>query len=145
MKQVFIIHGWGGSSEKDWIPWAKRVLVQKGFEVHIPTMPDTDNPVIDKWVGHLAKEIGEIDKDTVLIGHSIGCQTILRYLEGFSTGSRIGKVILIAPWVSLKNLTSEEEPIARPWEETQINFDSLKSKAGSYVAVFSDDDPVVPY
>jgi predicted alpha/beta hydrolase family esterase len=108
-------------------------------------MPDTDYPTIEKWVDHLADEVGELEKEDILIGHSIGCQTILRYLEALPKSKKCQKVILIAPWTKLKNLNEEEKPIAKPWEETPINFEKIKTKANKFIAVFSDDDPVVPY
>lgn len=145
VKRVFIIHGWGGSPQRDWTPWAKNVLEERGFEVFVPKMPDTDNPIIGKWVTYLDKAVGEIDNDTIFIGHSIGCQTILRYLETLPGGKKCKKVILIAPWMTLINLKEDEKPIAKLWEETPIDFEKVKIRAGKFIAVFSDDDPVVPY
>jgi len=142
--RVFVIHGWGGSPQRDWMPWVKSALDKRGFEVHVPQMPDTDNPIIESWVAHLAKEIREIDENAIFIGHSIGCQTILRYLESLPEGKKCKKVILIAPWMTLMNLKEEEKPIATPWEETSIDFGKVKTKAEKFIAVFSDDDPVVP-
>ncbi len=99
-KRVFIIHGWGGSPEEAIHNWLKKSLEKKGFSVFVPEMPDTENPVIEKWVTHLGKIAKNPDKDTYFIGHSIGCQTILRYLENIS--SKLGGVILVAPWMHLQ-------------------------------------------
>ena len=38
MKRVFIIHGWGGNPETEWIPWTKKQLEKKGFQVEVPEM-----------------------------------------------------------------------------------------------------------
>jgi predicted alpha/beta hydrolase family esterase len=127
------------------MPWVKSALEKRGFEVHVPQMPNTDNPIIESWVKHLAKEVGEIDENSIFIGHSIGCQAILRYLENLPGGKKCKRVILIAPWTSLMNLKEEEKPIAKPWIETPIDFEKVKTKAEKFIAVFSDDDPVVPY
>lgn len=43
-KRVFIIHGWSGSPEENWFPWLKKELENSGFEVHVPQIPDADNP-----------------------------------------------------------------------------------------------------
>lgn len=81
MKRIFIVHRWEGGPNDDWRPWVKRELVKLGYETAIPQMPDADAPIIEKWVSHLAGLVGTPDKETFFIGHSIGCQTILRYLE----------------------------------------------------------------
>lgn len=78
MKRVIIVHRWEGGSYDDWRPWLKTELEKRDFEVLIPDMPDTDIPVIEKWVHRLANIVGTPDSDTYFIGHSIGCQTILR-------------------------------------------------------------------
>ena len=147
-KRVFIVHGWDGSPERDWMPWAKKVLEEKGFEVHIPSMPDPSRPKIETWVPYLAKKIGEPDSQTILIGHSIGCQTILRYLQTIPTNEKFQKVILIAGWVSLTPIAvrkPEDQRVVKPWFEIPIDYEKVKSSAKKFVAVFSDDDPLVPY
>lgn len=143
--RVFIIHGWGGSPTKDWIPWVKFQLEVKGYEVSAPTMPDTDNPQIEPWVNKLSETIKEPQKQDVLIGHSIGCQTILRFLEGLPENQKVSKVILVAPWFKLTNLENDEAwKIVDPWIKSQIEFSKVKSKSDSFTAIFSNNDQWVP-
>ena len=143
--RVFIIHGWYGSPKGDWIPWLANQLKSKGCEVITPEMPDTANPKINLLVNKLKEVIGEQRVDDVLIGHSIGCQTILRFLETLENDRRIDKVIFVAPWVKLANLSGDDEwEIAKPWLETPIDFSKVKNKAKSFVTLFSDNDPWVP-
>lgn len=142
--RIFLIHGWGGSPQGDWLPWAKTELENRGYEVIAPSMPETETPVIEAWVSHLDKLVGELRPDDIFIGHSIGCQTILRYLG--KTQGVASIVILVAPWFTLTNLDSEEMwKIADPWFKTSINFDRIKTKANKFIAIFSDSDPWVPY
>ena len=79
--RIFLIHGWGGSPRGDWLPWAKDELENRGYEVVTPLMPNTNIPEISAWVTHLSTLVGQIRSSDIFIGHSIGCQTILRYLE----------------------------------------------------------------
>lgn len=142
-KKVFIIHGWSGNPEEGWFPWLKKELEKKGFHVEIPSMPDTDSPKIEAWVSFLKKAIKNSGRDTYLVGHSIGCQAILRYLA--ETKAEIGGVVFVAGWVTLKGLeTDEERQIAKPWIETPVDFTKAKSAIKLCVAVFSDNDPFVP-
>ena len=143
--RVFIIHGWGGNPNKDWIPWVKSQLETKGFEVLAPAMPDTDNPQIKPWVNKLSEVIKEPQKQDVLIGHSIGCQTILRFLVALPENQNVSKVVLVAPWFKLTNLEDDEAwKIADPWIKSPIIYSKVKSKADSFIAVFSDNDQWVP-
>lgn len=145
MPRIFLIHGWGGSSKEGWIPWATRQLLDRGYEAIAPDMPDTNFPTIDSWVGELSKLIDLPQDSDILIGHSIGCQTILRYLEGVGRG-KVNQVILVAPWFTLTNLEDEEAwKIADPWLKTPIDTDLVKSKANKFICIFSDNDPWVPF
>jgi len=145
MSRVFIIHGWGGSPTKDWIPWVVEMLRMKGYEVITPAMPSTDSPNIEGWVNKLKEVVGIPQENDILIGHSIGCQTILRFLENLEDGSRVRKVILVAPWLKLENLSSDEEwKIAEPWLHEPIEFNAVRPKADSFVAIFSSNDLWVP-
>ncbi len=142
MKRVIIVHGWYDSPEGSWFPWLKRKLEEKGFKVDVPAMPDTNIPKIDAWVKKLEETAGKPDRDTFLVGHSIGCQTIMRYLE--KTGAKIGGILFVAGWFTLKGLGAEEQIVAKPWLETQIDTDKVRDSAGKIIAIFCDDDLYVP-
>lgn len=79
--RLFFIHGYGGSPEDERFAPALMELEKKGFSVNAITMPETDHPRKDAWVGALRESIGEPDRETFLMGFSLGCITILRYLE----------------------------------------------------------------
>ncbi len=143
VKRVFIVHGWASSPGKDFHPWLKSKLEEAGFEVFAPEMPDTDNPRIETWVPFLAKQVGKLDKDTYFVGHSIGCQTILRFLE--RAKGKAGGCVFVGGWFSLRGLeTTEEKEIAAPWLETSIDFEKVKKATKKFAAIFSDNDPYVP-
>ncbi len=108
-------------------------------------MPDTENPIIEDWVKKLKEVIGNPDKDTILVGYSIGCQAILRYLEKLHPTERIGGVVFIAPWFTLTNLeTDEERKTAEPWLNIPIKDTDVIKHVPKIVAIFSDNDPFVP-
>jgi len=141
---VFIIHGWDGYPEEGWFPWLKKELEQRGFEVFVPAMPNPDEPKIEEWIPFFANIIGQPDENTYFVGHSIGCQTIIRYLEKID--KKIGGVIFVAGWFTLMNLKTEEEvEIAKSWLETPVDFDRVKVVTNNFVAIFSDNDPMVPF
>ncbi|MEK7108482.1 MAG: alpha/beta fold hydrolase, partial [Patescibacteria group bacterium] len=105
-KRAIIVHGWSGNPQEGWFPWLEKEITTAGLEVSVPAMPDADHPKIEPWVQTLVDTIGTPDANTILIGHSIGAQTILRYLETVSTP--IGGAVFVAPWLTLSLLGSEE-------------------------------------
>ncbi|PIN81701.1 hypothetical protein COV11_01365, partial [Candidatus Woesearchaeota archaeon CG10_big_fil_rev_8_21_14_0_10_30_7] len=99
---------------------------------------------INSWVAKLTKIIKNPDEHTFFIGHSIGCQAIMRYLETLPSNTKSGGVIFVAPFFNLPYLETEEEKIiAKPWLETRIDTDKIK-KFCDFVTIFSDNDPDVP-
>ncbi|MEK6849677.1 MAG: alpha/beta fold hydrolase [Nanoarchaeota archaeon] len=144
MKRVFIVHGWEFSPNMNWYPWLKKELTPKGFSVHTPEMPDTTAPRIDAWVKTLAKAVGTPTKNTYFVGHSIGCQAILRYLA--KTKKEIGGIVLVAPWLTLTPEAMPDETYratAKPWLETPIDYAAVLQTTANITAIFSDDDPYV--
>ncbi|MEK7460897.1 MAG: alpha/beta fold hydrolase [Patescibacteria group bacterium] len=149
-KRVIIVHGWDGYPEEGWFPWLKRELEARHFEVDVPQMPAAGTPRIEAWVPHLAKIITWSDQETFLIGHSIGCQTILRALEILPVGRHIKAAVLVAPFLEFLTLgdktvdVTAEEAIATPWLTTPIDYERVRQQVDQIVAIFSDDDPYVP-
>jgi hypothetical protein len=144
MIRVIIVHQWMAGADGDWRPWLTQELEKLGYQVTVPEMPDIDTPVIEKWVGKLAEVVGTPDKDTYFVGHSIGCQTILRYLDvhRFEPLQTVGGAIFVAGWFNLENLEDEETArIARPWIETPINPVKIKTVLPKSTLIISDNDP----
>ncbi len=144
MKRVIIVHGLSGSPESDFLPWAKEELEKKGYEVIMPSMPDPDHPQIETWVPYLKKVVGEPKETDVLVGHSVGCQTILRYLENLPESQKVDKVILVAGWFSLTNLDEDETRALNHWIKAPMGFEKIKIHANKFIAILSDNDLYVP-
>lgn len=143
IKKVYLIHGWGFNPEENWYPWLKKELSKKGAEVKIFDMPNTENPKIEEWVSYLNNSVKEIDEQTYFVGHSIGCQTIMRFLEKLPKHKKIAGCVFVAPWFNLINLEAEEIKIAHPWINSIINFGRIKEHCDNFLAIFSNDDPSV--
>lgn len=145
MKKVIIVHGWSGSPKEPTHIYLKNELENLGFQVTVPEMPNKNHPEIESWVNHLLSICPNPDKDTHFIGHSIGCQTILRYLEKLNSRSKVGKIVLLAPWFHLQNLEGpESEAIAKPWIEKGMNIEKINKHISEITCIFSDNDLWVP-
>ena len=108
-------------------------------------MPDTDYPRIDTWVNELDKHVDNLDENTYFVGHSIGCQTIMRYLE--KQDKKIGGILFVTLWLDLlPKAVSDKESynIAYQWLNTKIDFEKIKSLTTNITCIFSDDDYFVP-
>jgi len=138
MKRAIIIHCWEGTPEYCWYPWLKQELESKGFHVEVSAMPDTEHPRQDAWVPKLRELIGKPDEELILIGHSVGCITILRYLESLQANKKIKGAVLVAGFTD--DLGYEE---LKNYFETPIDFEAIKSHCPKFVAIHSDNDPYV--
>lgn len=142
MKKIYLVHCWDGTSNDGWYPWIEKQLNSDNLEVIRFDMPNTANPNIEKWVSTLNLKVEFLNKDTYFIGHSIGCQTIMRYLETKEV-CKIGGILFVAPWLDLlpKAVADEESyNIAQPWLNTPINFDKIRQFSNNINCIFSRDD-----
>ncbi len=145
MKKAYLIHGWGSSSKEPWFMWLERELRKNGWEVHAYDMPNTEEPKIEDWVSYLQERIDSenLDEHTFFVGHSIGAQTVLRYLEKLHKHKKIGGCVFVSPWLDLINLEPEELEIAHPWINSKIDFGRILDHDVNFACIFSDDDPYV--
>jgi uncharacterized protein len=146
-KRVFIIHGWDGSPEEGWFPWLRKELEARGFEVFTPQLPNPEEPRIKNWVPKLAEVVGTPDEQTYFVGHSMGCQTIARYLETLPDDLKIGGVVFVAGFFKrLTNLESDEvvRSVVHEWLTTPVDLGKVKIHLDKSIAIFSDNDPYVP-
>ena len=144
MKQAIIVHGWDGNPNNCWFPWLREELLKLGYEVIIPHMPHPEEPTIKDWVSQLASAADEINEESILIGHSIGTQTILRFLE--QSNQKIKASFLVAPFfeLDLEDEDDESRAVTKPWLETPIDFKKVKGSCPYFYSMFSDDDGYVP-
>lgn len=145
--RVIIVHGWEGYPEEGWFPWLKKELEAKGVDVVVPQLPDAETPRIEIWVPALATIVGAIDEQTFFVGHSMGCQAIVRLLAEQSEGVQAGGAVFVSGF--FRRLTGFEgdgkvEAMDRHWLGTPVDFGKAKSHLKKSIAIFSDDDPWVP-
>lgn len=110
MTQVIIIHGmpskeeyldpnFPSASNAHWFPWLQKQLTMNGILAQTPEMPEPYDPDYKKWCEVF--EQFKLESDTVLIGHSCGGGFLVRWLS--ENNVKVGKVILVAPWIDPNN------------------------------------------
>lgn len=80
--------------QKHWIPWIKKNLIKNGIPAQNPWMPEPWYPDYRKFKERFERY--NVDKKTILIGHSCGCAFLVRWLG--DTKREVNKLILVAPW-----------------------------------------------
>lgn len=148
VKKMYFVHGWGDSSiMPPWVSWLKSKCEERGIEFVRFKMPNSWEPKIDEWVGFLKENVRELDEEVLFIGHSIGCQTILRYLEDLDEEVNVGGCVFVAGWLNLLEAAYEDEEdreLAKAWIETPIDFEKVKIHTNNFLSIFSKDDYCVP-
>ena len=142
MKKVYLVHCWDGTSNDGWYPWIEQELKKYNVEVIRFDMPNTANPTIEEWVSTLNEKVDKLNEETYFMGHSIGCQTIIRYLEAKEV-TKIGGILFVAPWLDLLPEAVEDEDsynTAYPWIHTPIDFEKVKEFSNNINCIFSDND-----
>ena len=148
--RVFIIHGYQSHPDEAWLPWLKHELEGKGCIVSLPAMPHPDHPVIHDWTRFIEELIGEPDRETFIVGHSMGCHAVLHYLEGIgATRKSVGKTVLVAGTFPIQRSAAEasklahENPVLVPWFSAGVNPVSVKQAVGECTVILSDKDPYI--
>jgi predicted alpha/beta hydrolase family esterase len=113
-------------------------LEKRGFTVFVPAMPNTKHPKMNEWLEHLTKVVGNPDENCYFLGHSLGCITILRYIEALKENQKIGGAVLVAGFTS--NLGYED---LESFFEKPIDWRKINSHCKKFVAIHSDNDPFV--
>lgn len=144
MRKAVIVHGYNDESEyrdaarpaasnDHWIPWLQRQLLLRGIETQTPEMPGLYEPHYPAWKQMLDRFAP--DEETMLVGHSCGGGFLARWLT--ETSSRVGKVILVAPWLD------PEKVIDPDFFAFELDPSIAAKTAGLIVMYSGDDDPQV--
>lgn len=108
-------------------------------------MPDTDKPKIESWLAVFNSAVGIPDINTIIVGHSLGGNLAVRFIDQLPEEMIVGKLILVAPALDeISEITEEEKAIYKPWRENVINFEKVKWQTKEIVAFFSDNDRWIP-
>lgn len=140
MINVFILHGTGGHPKENWFPWLKEELEKENYNVSIPQFPNPDKPLIDPWLQELESYKDKINKDTILIGHSLGGLFLLRILERIE--KRVKAAIIVSGSAGVKPIKfyDGDYNFSNGFE---FDWDKIKSNAKKFIVFHSDNDPFI--
>lgn len=159
-QQILVIHG--GNTFKtheeylDYLTHKKKVSLDKlrrngwkdrlqgtlgdNYDVLLPHMPNSENARYGEWKIWLEKIAPLLDEEVILVGHSLGGITLVKYLSENDFPKKIKAVFLIAP---------AYDSIAGDFDmaDFMISADLKKifEQVGKVFIYHSKDDEVVPF
>jgi len=141
MKNAIIIHGTSSKEEyfsdsypslsnSHWLPWLQKQLLINNIFTQTPEMPDAYLPDYKKWKSEF--ERFNINKNSILIGHSCGGGFLIRWLS--ENKININKLILVAPWLDPKREKTKD------FFNFSIDSSITKKIKEIHLLISSDDD-----
>lgn len=147
MKTAIILHGMPlkeeyynpeseSQSNKHWLPWIQKQLILHDILAQTPEMPKPYYPDYVKWSRTF--EQFNIDKDTILIGHSCGGGFLVRWLS--ENKVEVDKITLVAPWLD----PLEKKVLDNGMFDFEID-PSIVERVGDFTVFYdeSDDDYII--
>lgn len=139
--RIILVHGLAATKKSNWFPWLEEVINSKlGLSVKAISLPRSKIPKIDKWIESLYKEIVNPDENTLFIAHSLGCITLLKYIEGMPDTVTIGGVILISAFDKPLPLI----PLINAFVDKKPNYKNIIPKIKKIKVIGSTNDLIVP-
>lgn len=138
--RLCIVPRWAGGPASDFYPWlCAQPAVQARFgEIVRPAIAQPEQPTIAAWLESLAGATAGLPLDrTYFLGHSVGCQAVLRFLERAPAGTRVPGVLCVAGWWTVDSPWDS----LRPWIDTPMDTGRVRAAARSFHVLISDDDP----
>lgn len=138
---AFMIHGAYGNPDENWFPWMKKGLEALGYEVFIPKFPTPKGQTLKSWLDVFNSYQHYMNKDSIMIGHSIGAAFILDVLEKLDKPARAS--FLVAGFTGLLG-SPVFDSINKTFVDKPFNWKKIKSNCSSFFVYHSDNDPYVP-
>ncbi len=139
MTNAIILHGTGGTPESNWFRWLEAELQNRGMQVFLPALPNTQQPSLRDNLDFIHANCPfKINEETLVVGHSSGA--ILALILAQENPSPVCGVVAVSvfhdnslKWEALNKLF-----------DTDFDWQKIRAKAGKLLFIHSDTDPYVP-
>lgn len=135
---VLILHGIGGRAGIHWQGWLYDELIKRGHTVVMPSLPSSNHPDRQTWLGEVLEVMRKIDLgELIIVGHSLGVTTALDFLEVIDTP--------VKALVSVSGFAKDYGADFNGYflRKKQINFDHVRGNIGQSTVIYGDHDPYV--
>ncbi|NQU78021.1 leucine--tRNA ligase, partial [Candidatus Falkowbacteria bacterium] len=135
-----LIHGFTGSSKRNFFPWLEKELKKQGHKVTNLNLPNPGKPSIKEQVDYVLKNT-KINKDTVLLGHSLGGVVVMKLLEKIN--KKTAKVLLVDSFVK-PEFTDHKRPNVKKSCDWKFDFEKIKKSADEIIILADSSFSVIP-
>jgi predicted alpha/beta hydrolase family esterase len=148
IQHIVIAPRWGGTPLHDWYPW-----FLSSFRERLPSppsvlealdLPNPSVPTVEDWPRTIATRLLSLHEEgalqnTLVIGHSVGCQAVLRALLSLPGEARVGGLLMVAGWWTIDSPWDS----IRPWLTTPTGSDlaHIRAISARTEVLLSDNDP----
>ena len=139
MTNIFIIHGAYGHPEENWFPWLKSELEKLDCRVFIPEFPTPENQSLENWLRVFKDYEQYLDKDSIVVGHSLGSAFLLNVLEKLD--KPITAAFFVSGFTGLLNHPIDE--INKTFVDKRFDWQKIKQNCSKFYVFHSDNDPYV--
>lgn len=138
-KRVFIVHGYKSYPTDCWFPWLKKELVKRGYKVFVPPMPKPAHPKKNEWIRKIKISVRKPDKNTYLVGHSLGAIAILHYLESLPKNQKIGGMISVGG----RFISNKKKKTVENFFHPPLRWQTIRKRCRFFTGIYSKNDPLV--
>ena len=141
MNKVFIVPGYLASPNDHWFPWLAEKIQSTGALAKIIQFTQPEQPIYTQWQQNLHEQIQDLDENSILIAHSLGCVTTLNFLSNILGSKSVKALICVAGFEEkLSSLPQLNEYI----QQTHIDHALIQQHIQQRSVYFSNNDPLVP-
>lgn len=135
-----LLYGYEGSAKEDFFPWLKEKIEKRGYKVQVPHLPHSDKlKATEKDDMDVFWKKVKLDKNTVIVAHSLGGIVALKALEKLKHPVR--KVIFAGGFLSPK-FKDKERPFSKTFS-WKFNFGKIKKNAKNVIILHDINDPII--
>ena len=144
MDNYFIIHGSFSSPYSNWIGWLHDFIEGEGKQVYVPDFPiGVGFQNYENWSKLLKYyvDLGLINENTTIIGHSIAPAFISKFL--IENKLKVKKCIFVCGFNNYLGIDEEYDAVNESMYTDRI--ESVKNYAKDIICFYSNNDPYVKY
>ena len=136
-----LLHCFGGSPNDDFFPWLKKELEKHGYKVQVPLLPHSDKSRANEKddMDVFWKKV-KLDKNTIIVAHSLGSVIALKALEKLKHPIR--KLVLAGGFLEPK-FKDHDRSFSKTFS-WKFNFNKIKANANNIVVIQDLNDDIIP-
>ncbi len=137
------IHGSFGSPYCNWFEWLYTTITEKCQEIIIPQFPIGSRQNYKNWSRILKEylDIGIINENTIIIGHSIAPIFICNFI--IENQIRVKRLIFVCGFNNVFSIAPEYDMVNSDMYTDHI--ERIHEYCDDIVCLYTDNDPYVPY